>query len=225
MTRNPTVSVVVPCHNEAGNVEALYRAVVAALDDAPDLELLFVDDGSTDDTLARVKELRRGDPRVKFLRLMTNYGHQKALLAGLRHVEGDVAVTLDADLQHPPRYIRDLIDRRRETGAEVVVARRRGTQSGLLKERLSAAFYRVFRLATGLTVIPGASDFRLYSRRARQVLCAVREREPFLRGMVPNLRLPTATIEYELELRREGEPSYSLPSSARMGILALLRFS
>jgi dolichol-phosphate mannosyltransferase len=218
-------SLVIACYNEEHNVVPLHSAICEVIGDDPDWELLFVDDGSVDATLDRIKEVRSRDGRVRYISLLRNYGHQKALLAGLHHCVSDVAITMDADLQHPPRYIPKFMESQRETRAHVVVGRRVGRQRGLLKELFSRTFYKVFSWLTDVTVIPGASDFRLYTQRALEVLRLVREREPFLRGMVPSLGLPLTILDYELDPRHGDSPSYSFRKSARMGLGALLRFS
>ncbi|MBZ0111554.1 MAG: glycosyltransferase family 2 protein [Thermoanaerobaculia bacterium] len=218
-------TIIVPCYNEKGSIEPLFAALVDVIGTDPSFSILFVDDGSTDGTIDRIKSLAATDERVNYLRLMTNYGHQKALMAGLQACRTELALTMDADLQHPPRYIHQLLQVREETKAEVVVARRSGDQIGWAKNSLSRWFYPLFATITGVQIIPGGSDFRLYSRKALDVLASVHESEPFLRGMIPDLRFPTATIEYELGTRVAERPSYTFKKSARMGFLALLRFS
>jgi len=218
-------SLVIACHNEEHNIVPLHTAINDAIGDSLDIELLFVDDGSTDATLDRIKQLRRTDPRVRYISLLRNYGHQKALLAGLHHCDSDLAITMDADLQHPPRYIPQFIEIQRRDGVHVVVGRRIGRQHGVLKELLSKCFYTVFSWLTDVPLVPGASDFRLYTHKAIELLQLVREREPFLRGMAPSLGLPAATLDYELDPRHGDSPSYSFRKSARMGVGALLRFS
>jgi dolichol-phosphate mannosyltransferase len=218
-------SLVIACHNEEHNIVPLHTAIREVIGDETGFEILFVDDGSTDGTLDRIKEVRRLDPRVRYLSLLRNYGHQKALLAGLHHCNFDLAITMDADLQHPPRYIPELIETQRRDAAHVVVGRRIGRQRGLFKDALSRLFYKVFSWLTDVAVIPGASDFRLYTKSSLELLRLVREREPFLRGMVPSLGLPVTLMDYELDPRHGDSPSYSFRKSARMGVGALLRFS
>jgi len=221
----PACSLVIPCHNEEHNVAPLYAAIAEVIGQSTEYELVFVDDGSTDGTFERLKELRRRDLRVKYLRLATNYGHQKALLAGLRHAQGETALTLDADLQHPPQHIPDFRRVLESSGADVVVGQRTVPQPGLVKHLASKLFYRLFGWLTGYPLVPDASDFRLYSRAALEAVCRIEEREPFLRGLVASLRLKTAVVEYRPKPRAHDRPSYTFRRSASLGVRALLRFS
>lgn len=222
---NRTCTIILPCHNEASNIEPLYRAIVDVVGSDVFWRLLFVDDGSTDKTLEVIKRLQRDDARIDYLSFLTNYGHQKAILAGLRHCRTELAITMDADLQHPPRYIPVLLETLDSTGAHVVAAQREGRQGGFFKHTISKVFYRIFGALTSVRIIPDASDFRLLDRLAIDVLSAVDEREPFLRGMIPSLRLTTAVVPYKVAPRLHERPSYSFRRSAQMGARAFLRFS
>ncbi|MCU0305982.1 MAG: glycosyltransferase family 2 protein [Thermoanaerobaculales bacterium] len=219
------ITLIIPCHNEEGNIAPLHRAICDAVGGGDGWRLLFVDDGSTDGTLARIKELRTRDPRVDYLSFLTNYGHQKAILAGLRHCRTELALTMDADLQHPPAVIPELVAERERSGARVVIGQRRGRQAGLVKDLSSRFFYRLFSALSGVAIIPDASDFALYDRKAIDLLAAIDEREPFLRGLVPSLGLAISVVPYDPAPRLHEQPSYSLGRSARMGVRALLRFS
>lgn len=218
-------TVVVPCFNESANIETLYRKVMEVLSKDFSFTILFVDDGSTDNTLEEIKKLRLKDKRVTYIRLLQNSGHQKALFAGLCSCKSDFAITMDADLQHPPESIPVMIEKQRETKAQIVAGKRKGQQPGILKNFFSKHFYRFFFWATKIMLDPGISDFRLYSRQALDILCHIKEREPFLRGMISNLGLPMETVEYELQERSSGEPAYTFGKSLRMAFLALFRFS
>lgn len=218
-------TLIIPCCNEERNIAPLFDAVVDVIGDDPSWRLLFVDDGSTDKTLDLVKALRERDSRVDYLSFLTNYGHQKAILAGLHHCQTELALTMDADLQHPPRYIPDLLEELERSRTHVVVARRQGRQSGLIKHAVSRIFYRTFAALTGVAIIPDASDFRLYDRIAIDVLTSVDEREPFLRGLIPSLGLSMSVIPYQIAPRLHEHPSYTFRSSATMGARAFLRFS
>lgn len=218
-------SVVIPCHNEEENVGSLYEGLCAVVGESDEYEFILIDDGSTDRTLERIKKLREKDRRVKFISLMTNYGQQKAIFAAFPHCRGEFTLTMDADLQHPPRYIPLFLEAQEKTGADLVLGRRRGEQRGFLKNLFSRAFYRLFHWGTRVEITPATSDFRLYTRRAIKVLSALKEQQPFLPAMAPHLRLKTTVIDYELGDRWSGETTYTLGRLIRMAWNAFLRFS
>lgn len=190
-----------------------------------DFQILFVNDGSSDNTMNKIRDLRKKDNRVKFINFLINCGHQKALLAGLRFCKHEFAITMDGDLQHPPQFIPELIEAKNQTDAQIVSGCRKGRQSGFFKNALSKTFYRIFAKACGIELKSGISDFRLYTREALDIICSIEERDPFLRGMIANLRLKTVVIEYDLQDRAHGAPSYTFFKSFKMAYSAMIRFS
>ena len=217
---------VIPCHNEEANIAAVYAALAEVAQALPmESEFLFIDDGSTDTTLEKIRELRQRDPRVCHASFLRNYGHQNALMAGLQRCDGDFAVSLDADLQHPPAAIPRFFEAWQQSQPDIVSGRRLRPQQGLIKELCSRTFYRCFSLATGMQLEPGVSDFRLYTRKSLKVLCSLREREPFIRGMIAHLGLRTVYVDYPLHGRHAGLPAYTFRKSARMAFYGLLRYS
>ena len=167
------LSIVVPAFNEGGNVHTLAGAVAAVLKDQP-YELIFVDDGSRDDTFDQIEQLSRRDGRVRGLSLSRNFGHQYALSAGLRHARGDAVVTMDADMQHPPSLLPTLIDRWREGYNVVQTVRRDSLKTPMLKRLTSRAYYRVFSALCGIPIEPGMADFRLLDRRVLDEINALK---------------------------------------------------
>jgi len=218
-------TVIIPCYNEEDNIQPVYEAITEATRGVPEMDILFVDDGSTDGTLDLIRALRQEDRRVKFISFVTNYGHQKALMAGLRACEEGFAVTMDADLQHPPEFIPVFIREYDKGDVDIVLGRRKSRQRGFWKALCSRLFYSCFSLLTGIRVPPHTSDFRLVSRRAIDVICGIQDTEPFLRGVIAGLRLPTKIVDYDLKPRRGGRPSYTFMKSLRMAFDSLLRFS
>ncbi|MGE0479966.1 MAG: glycosyltransferase family 2 protein [Phycisphaerae bacterium] len=220
----PELSLVVPVFNEADNVAALHERVLRAL--APlelTWELVFVDDGSRDETAARVTAL--ADPRACVIRLSRNFGHQAALVAGMRHARGAAVVTLDGDLQHPPEIIADLV-REWRAGREIVQAiRREPMDESPLKRSGSRAFYRVLSSVSRIQVTPGASDYRLMSRGAVEAFLACGERCRFNRGLVQWIGFDYAEVLYDAAPRRAGVSKYSYRAMLRLAGDAIFSFS
>lgn len=219
----PRLSVIVPCHNEEANVPPLYAAINAACAGIP-IELIFVDDGSTDRTCEEVGRLAARDAGVRLIKFVRNAGHQNALRAGYRAARGRFIATLDADLQHPPSLLPAMLARAEE-GYDVVQMMREGSQAGFLKDVLSRAFYRIFNSLSEVPIQPKVSDFRLVSRAVCDALNALPERHLIVRAILPYLGFRTATLPYRLGERLHGSASFGFRQSWRMGSEALFGFS
>ncbi len=220
------VSIVIAAYNESACLAELHAELRAALDPlAFEFEFLFVDDGSEDQTLAVLADLRERDARVRYISLSRNFGHQAALTAGLEHARGDAVVTLDADMQHPPRVIPRLLEAWQE-GYDVVNTLRVRTEEIAAHTRLfSTVFYRVFNWAANIQVQPGAADFRLMSRRTVDVLISLREVHRFLRGLVPWLGFRQTYIEFVAPPRFAGSSKFTFWRSLRLALDGITAFS
>jgi len=220
------LSIVLPAHNEAKNIVPTYQALVETLEDEElkAYEIIFIDDGSEDDTSKIVELLSQKDNRVKLIQLFRNFGHQIALTAGLAHASGDVVITMDADLQHPPSTIRQMLAKYRE-GHDVVYCVRQGRQAGLFKNLTSRAFYSFFNRVAGIKLLGNATDFRLMSRAVVDVLNGMREKHRFLRGMTPWIGGSHSFVEYDVAPRLHGSSSYSFNKSLSLAISGLFSFS
>lgn len=220
------LSVVIPLLDEASNIRRLHdelRNQLEAL--SVDFELIFVDDGSTDGSADRVRELHEADHRVKLLSFSRNFGHQIALTAGMDHASGDATIVMDADLQHPPAVIPELVARWRE-GYEIVYTVRRSTrEAGFFKRTTAAVFYRLFRGLSGLDLPSNAADFRLLDRKVVEAFRGIRERTRFLRGLTAWAGYRTIAVPYDAPPRRAGESKYSAGRMARLATDALVSFS
>ncbi len=220
------VTLVVPVYDERECLEALYAEVCDALDGTVDAwEMLVVDDGSTDGSFEVLRELAARDPRVRALRLSSNRGHQAALACGLDHAEGDVVVTMDADLQHPPALLGRMIELWRSGYDVVSMTKRASPGRGSIKRAVAWMFYRVFERIAEVPLTPGESDFRLLDRKCVLALRAMPERRRFLRGLVRFIGFSRCELSYVAPPRRGGEPKYTLRKLAGLAALGFSSFA
>jgi len=221
-----TYSLVVPAYNEAEVLPLLHQrltAVMAPL--AEPYEIIVVNDGSSDRTADVLAELAGADSHLRYLTLARNFGHQVALTAGLEHATGDAVITLDADLQHPPELIPELIGRWRE-GFEIVYTERRDTAGvGWSKKLTSRLFYAVINRASATQIPLGAADFRLLDRRVVLALRHLPERARFLRGLIAWLGYRQTVVPFDAAERAAGQTKYTLGRMVRFAVDAVTSFS
>lgn len=232
-TRLPAVelSVVVPVFNEADNVAPLLARLKPVLDAClepgagTDWEIVFVDDGSRDATLAAIRAAHAADPRVKAVSFSRNFGKEIAIAAGLDHATGDAVVIMDADLQHPPETIPDFVARWRE--GYVMVYGQRTDRSGesAMKRWLARRFYRLYD-AFGETGLPeGAGDFRLIDRRGVEALRAMGERARFSKGLYAWIGFPAIGVPYVVAERLHGDTKFNFRKLFRFAFDGITSFS
>lgn len=223
---NQSISIVVPFLNEIDNLPILHERLVAVFNDLPyELEIIFVDDGSTDDSARWVDELAASDTRVKPLHLSRNFGHQIAITAGMDHAQGDAVIIIDADLQDPPEVIPDLIAKW-QAGHEVVYAVRKSRAGETWSKRLFASiFYKMFRRMVKLDIPLDAGDFRLVDRQVVNALSEVRELHRFVRGLTCWVGYRQAAVHYDRAARHAGETKYPVWKSAALAWDAMTSFS
>ncbi len=224
--RRELLSVIVPCYDESAVIEAFYRELRPVLDGLPlNHELIFVDDGSDDDTLDKLNLIADKNPAVRVCSLSRNFGHQIALSAGLDAAVGDAVIMMDADLQHPPTLIPELVRRWRE-GHDIVSAVRSRTEgSSWFKNLTSSAFYRLINWLSSTQVPEGAADFCLISRRVARSLGNMPERHRFLRGLISWAGFRRAYVEYRSPRRAAGSTKYSLVKMIGLAMDAVFSFS
>ena len=223
------ISIVVPGLDEESCVPEFAQRTRKALEDVARYEILFIDDGSRDETPQRIAELRRTDASIKTLRFTRSFGHQAALIAGLAHAQGDAIVTMDGDLQHPPELLPALIEAWRD-GADVVDTIRGGTQGAAgnwksWKDRVGNLFYRLMRVVSNVPVVRSAADFRLLDRRVVDHCNAFEEHFLFLRGLIPWLGFSAVQIPYQVEQRFAGTSKYNLWPMLRLALNGIFSFS
>ena len=221
------LSVVVSVYNEEEVLEQFYREASQVLAGIPwDYELLFVNDGSVDGSPQILNRLAERDGRVKVIHFSRNFGHEAAMIAGLDHSNGDGMVCMDADLQHPPACIPQIVEKFEEGYQVINMVRTRNESAGWLKNLTSAAFYKLINVLSDVHFEDNASDFFAVSRKVAEVLRTnYRERVRFLRGYVLNVGFKRTTIEYEARARAAGHSKYSIRKLIRFSVNTIVCFS
>jgi dolichol-phosphate mannosyltransferase len=221
------VSVIIPVFNEEAVIAETYRRLSAVMRDLPhDYELIFVNDGSRDGTLEILRRLAAADPRAKILNFSRNFGHQRAITAGLHACTGDAAVTIDADLQDPPELIPDMLALMTHEGAGVVYAvRKKRRGDARLKLALAKTFYRVLNRLSDTPLPVDTGDFRLMSRAVVDAFNRLDERDKYVRGLVSWLGFTQVPIYYDRDPRAAGETKYPFRKSLQLGLTGVFYFS
>ena len=220
------LAVVAPCFNEEAGLPEFVRRVIATCTDLGCVyELVLVNDGSNDRTLAVALDLASQHPTIRVVNLLRNFGHQAAVTAGLDTADGDVVVLIDSDLQDPPEVIAEMIAAWKN-GADVAYGQRR-SRSGETAFKLYTAkiFYRLLKRMTKSDIPADAGDFRLMDRRVVDVLRSMRERHRFIRGMVSWVGGKQVAVPYDRTARFAGETKYSLRKMVSFAVDAITSFS
>jgi len=227
--RAPIVSVIIPVLNEAQNVKETVERVLGVLQDEGErireTEILFVDDGSTDATWAEISTLAKQHSEVRGVRFSRNFGHQNALYAGFEAARGDVLISMDGDLQHPPETITDLLAKWRD-GFKLVTTERIDDLSIPWPKRVaSSAFYRVFSALANVDLRKGTSDFRLVDRSVLETVMEFNDVRIFFRGAFVWTGVDSAVVTYECKPRQAGRTKYNWLGMTRFATDAVVAFS
>ncbi|MEU0394001.1 glycosyltransferase family 2 protein [Streptomyces sp. NPDC006208] len=223
--RTVHTSVVVPCFNESEVIDAFHAALIAALEPtATTFEICYVDDGSSDRTRIRLRDLAATDPRVRYTSFSRNFGKESAMLAGLRMSQGEVVVLMDADLQHPPELLPRMLELHRH-GYDQVIAQRDRTGEGAVRKALSQTYYRLVRRFMDVEVLDGAGDFRLLSRRAVNAVLSLPESNRFSKGLFSWIGFDTVSFTYQNVERAAGQSKWGGRRLLNYGIDGLLSFN
>lgn len=221
------VSVVVPVYNESDVIGAFYERATSALSAIPgfDYELIFVNDGSRDDSQEQLNDLAVHDEHVRVIKFSRNFGHQIAISAGIDHAAGDCVVVIDADLQDPPEVIAQMTEKWKEGYDVVYGVRKKRKGESRMKLATAALFYRLLRRMTAIEIPVDVGDFRLMSRRATDELKRLREKDRFVRGLVSWIGFRQTGVEYERDERYAGETKYPYRKMLRFALDGVTSFS
>jgi dolichol-phosphate mannosyltransferase len=227
-TATRIVSLVVPIYCEQEIVDEFYRrakAVLVSLEPRLGHEIVFVNDGSTDRSLALLRAIAERDPHVRVVDLSRNFGHQKAITAGLDHAAGDAVVVIDGDLQDPPEVVADMV-RKWEDGSKVVYGVRQERRGeGLAKAWTAKVFYRLLAQMSDTPLPRDTGDFRLMDRAVVAVLREIREDSRYLRGLVAWIGFEQTPLPYARDPRYAGETKYPLHRMIRFAADGITSFS
>jgi polyisoprenyl-phosphate glycosyltransferase len=222
----PQISLVVPMYEDASCLDALYDRVTPVMEGlGRSYEFVFVNDGSHDDTLDRLRGLVERDPRVRVVDLSRNYGKEVALAAGIRAATGRAIIPLDADLQDPPEVIRDLVSKWDEGFDEVYAVRRSRQGETMLKKATASIFYRVMNLVSDVEIPRDAGDFRLISRQVADALNEITESERYNKGLFAWVGFRQTSVLYDREPRTSGTPKQNYFRLWRLALDGITSFS
>jgi polyisoprenyl-phosphate glycosyltransferase len=205
LQRGKQVGLVLPCYNEEGNIDELYERLVKVFETLPDytFEMLFIDNASTDGTVAKIRALIDRDPRVQLIVNARNFGHIRSPFHGLMESQGDCAILMCTDLQDPPELIPTFLHAWHE-GAKVVVGQKRSSEESALFWALRTLYYRGVQTIADVPLLQHVTGFGLYDRRVLELLRKCEEPYPYLRGLICELGLPISLIQYDQPLRKRG---------------------
>ncbi len=221
------IAVIVPCYNEEAVIKESYRRTRAVLDRLPQqTEIIYINDGSFDQTRNLLNSLADADPEVKVLHFSRNFGHQPAVTAGINHCDADLAVIIDADMQDPPELIPELLDTQAREHANVVYCVRRSRAGeSFFKLFTAKAFYRIMNRMSEVNFPLDTGDFRLIDRKVINAFNQLHERGKYIRGLISWVGFHQVPFYYEREARIAGETKYPLGKMVRFASNAMLYFS
>ncbi len=222
----PTLSIVAPAYNEERNIPAFLQALVPVLERLGEpFEIIFVNDGSRDDTLGLIAAASTTDPRVKVVSLARNFGKDVALSAGLAHATGRAVIPIDCDLQHPPELIVEMVAQWRAGFDMVLGVRDKRDEEGLARRSASRLYYRLMRMMTSVEIPPNAGDFRLIDRKIVDVINRMPERCRFMKGIFAWPGFKTTSVTFQASTRAAGATRWSFFKLWRFALDGLFSFS
>ncbi len=220
------ISIVIPLYNEETTFPVLYNRLKQSLDSiSKGYEIIFVNDGSYDNTLNLIKEYSKKDINIKYISFSRNFGHQNAIFAGIKYACGEVIITMDGDLQDPPEIINELYNKYKE-GYQVVYAKRK-TRKGesVFKKTTAKIFYRLLKKITAIDIPLDTGDFRLISNKVSSELIKLDEKNKFIRGQIAWLGFKQTSIEFERQERYAGKTKYSFKKMINLAFDGITSFS
>lgn len=226
MTTDPLVSIVLPVFNESEGIDNTLAVLSNYVRIRPErYELIFVDDGSQDDTVAKIQAAMAKNSAIRLVRFSRNFGHQLAITAGIRYTTGDAVVVMDADLQDPPSVIPAMLDQWQKGFSVVYGKRRHRSGETWFKKVTATTFYRLLAAMTKVDIPVDTGDFRLMDRQVVDILMTMNETDPYVRGMVSWVGFKQTAVLYDRQERTAGESKYPLRKMLNLAMNGLTSFS
>lgn len=222
------LTIIVPCYNEEEALPVFYREIKKVLNGMPQVEpeLLFIDDGSRDNTLRVLRELKACDQQCRYIAFSRNFGKEAAMYAGLESATGDYCVIMDADLQHPPALLPEMYRAVHEEGYDCCAGFRKDRKGeGALRSLLSKAFYKVIQKLSHMQMEDGAGDFRMMSRKMVESILALKEYNRYMKGIFSFVGFDTKWIPFENVERAAGTTKWSFKSLFGYALNGIFSFS
>jgi dolichol-phosphate mannosyltransferase len=217
------LSIIIPVFNEAENINPLLDTLKVHC--VVETEYIFVDDGSTDQTLEVIQALSVGNNQIKCISLSRNFGHQNALMAGMQHCKGNTIIIMDGDLQHPPSLIPQMLQKLQE-GYDLVQTKRIATENiAAIKKIFGSLFYRFINFISDTRIEPNVADFKAFNRKVLECILQFKERELFLRGIFSWIGFKSTTIDFEAPARLHGKTKYSFLHMLKLALKGTTSFS
>ena len=227
MEKKKLVTIIIPAYNEQESLRPLHERVSEVADGLPayDFELLFINDGSSDQTQQVILQLAADDPRVSYVELSRNFGKESAMLAGFDHAQGDCAVVMDADLQHPPKVMVEMLSWWEQGYDDVYARRRTRGKESWLRRWLTMRFYRLLDRSTRFDVLQNVGDFRLLDRKCIDALRQLRENERYTKGLFSWIGYRKKDVLFDQEERRYGKSHWNMMQLTGLAIEGITSFT
>lgn len=221
------ITILIPCYNEEKSLPLLYAALQELMDAQPaySWELLFINDGSRDETMTVIKDLRSQDDRVAFVDLSRNFGKEAAMLAGFDYATGDAVIIMDADLQHPPQVVPQMIKRWEEGYADVYGKRLTRGKESWFRKKFSLLYYRLLQKTTRVEILQNVGDFRLLDRKCVEALKNLRESERYTKGMYCWIGFKKTSVDFETQDRVAGTSSWNIRGLLGLAVDGITSFT
>jgi dolichol-phosphate mannosyltransferase len=225
MSNTFLVSIVIPVYNESGSIGRLIDMLEEELSIYPNYEVIFVDDGCTDNTLELIKVQNNKNQSFNFISLSRNFGHQYALKAGLDYANGDCVISMDGDMQHPIKLVHEMINLWLKGYHVVYTIRKDDENISFFKKNTASLFYSLINRISDVKIMKGTADFRLIDKKVLEIITSMNEAHLFLRGIVPWVGFQQIGLEYKANERFAGTSKYTLIKMIRFAATGITSFS